>query len=137
MSEDDGAGHAGSPDPMARGEEIAPVYIINTCFGLADVVPPERPQQAAGAGPGGDRLSVRAINVLKILADEITGEIPPREDWVPPESLLRKITVERLSIGRRNHPLGGSARREVPARVSRRQIAVRNLARPRGAVRRG
>jgi hypothetical protein len=104
MSENDGAGHAGSLDPMARGEEIAPVYILNTCFGLTDVVPPERPEDANGAGPGGDRLSVRAINVLKILADDIMGEVPPRDDWLPPESLLRKITVERLSIARNCGP---------------------------------
>jgi len=104
MSENDGAGRAGSLDPIERGEETAPVYIINTCFGLADVASPERPEEAGGAGSGGDRLSVRAINVLKILADEITGEVPPRDDWVPPESLLRRITVERLSIARNCGP---------------------------------
>src|SRR5215475_13564805 len=104
MSENDGAGRAGSLDPMERGEETAPVYIINTCFGLADVVPPEQPEEAGGAGSGGEALSVRAINVLKILADEIMGEVPPRDDWVPPESLLRKITVERLSIARNCGP---------------------------------
>jgi hypothetical protein len=104
MSENDRAGHADSLDPMVRGEEIAPVYIINTCFGLADVAPPARPEEAGEAGSGGDRLSVRAINVLKILADEITGEAPPRDDWVPPKSLLGKITVERLSIARNCGP---------------------------------
>jgi hypothetical protein len=89
---------------LARGEDITPVYIINTCFGLADVVPSERPEQAGGARSAGGRLSVRAINVLKILADEITGKAPPRDDWIPPESLFRKITVERLSIARNCGP---------------------------------
>ena len=104
MSENERAGR-GSPEMMARGEEIAPVYIINTCFGLAEVMPPERADEGCGAGSGSDRrLSVRAINVLKILADEITGEVPPRDDWVPPKSLLRKITVERLSIARNCGP---------------------------------
>jgi hypothetical protein len=103
MAENDEAGHTGYPEPMAPGEEIAPVYIINTCFDLAEVAPPERAEEIGGAGPS-DQLSVRAINVLKILADEITGEVPPRDDWVPPESLLRRITVERLSIARNCGP---------------------------------
>jgi hypothetical protein len=90
---------------MVPGEEIAPVYIINTCFGLADAVPAERPDETGGSGRASDhQLSVRAINVLKVLADEIMGEIPPRDGWVPPDALLRKITVERLSIARNCGP---------------------------------
>jgi hypothetical protein len=103
MAENDEAGHTGYPEPMAPGEEIAPVYIINTCFDLAEVAPPERAEEIGGAGPS-DQLSVRAINVLKILAEEIIGDVPPREDWIPPESLLRQITVERLSIARNCGP---------------------------------
>jgi hypothetical protein len=50
------------------------------------------------------KLSLRALNVMKMLASEITGEIPPRHGWVPPESLLRKITMERLSMARNCGP---------------------------------
>lgn len=86
-------------------EEIPPVHIVNTCFGLALAGPAQRPPGNAPAGAGDDHvLSVRAINVLKILADDIMGEIPPQDDWVPPDELLRKITVERLSIARNCGP---------------------------------
>jgi hypothetical protein len=81
------------------------VYLVNTCFGLAQVLPAEHPDSISLAEPGGGcGLNVRAINVLKMLADEIMGETPPRNDWVPPEDLLRKITVERLSIARNCGP---------------------------------
>ena len=95
-----------SSDIALPDEEIPMVYLVNTCFGLAQVVPAEHSDAVASAGPAGDHgLSVRAINVLKILADEIMGETPPRDDWVPPEDLLRRITVERLSIARNCGPL--------------------------------
>jgi hypothetical protein len=32
------------------------------------------------------------------------GEIPPRDGWIPSNELLRKITVERLSIARNCGP---------------------------------
>jgi hypothetical protein len=105
MSVNEQSARAGSPEAMAPGEGIAPVYIINTCFGLAEAAPSDPIVKAAGVKSGNDRrLSVRAINVLKILAVEITAGVPPRDDWVPPESLLRKITVERLSIARNCGP---------------------------------
>jgi hypothetical protein len=105
MSENDGAGRADAAEMMSRAEETVPVYIINTCFGLAEVAPFERPEEPGGSGPVNERgLSVRAINVLKLLADEILGEVPPQDDWIPPDALLRKITVERLSIARNCGP---------------------------------
>jgi hypothetical protein len=86
-------------------EEIPRVYLVNTCFGLAQAVPAEQPDSIRRAEAGGGcGLSVRAINVLKILADDIMGESPPREAWIPPEDLLRRITVERLSIARNCGP---------------------------------
>lgn len=90
----------------APAEEIPPVHIVNTCFGLSLAGPAKRPPENAPAAVAGEdhALSVRAINVLKILADDIMGEIPPRDDWVPPDELLRKITVERLSIARNCGP---------------------------------
>jgi hypothetical protein len=86
-------------------EEIPRVYLVNTCFGLAQVVPTEQPDSIRRPESGeGCGLSVRAINVLKMLADDIMGETPPRDAWVPPEDLLRRITVERLSIARNCGP---------------------------------
>lgn len=86
-------------------EEIPPVHIVNTCFGLAMAGPARHPFPGAPAGVTDDcGLSVRAINVLKVLADDLMGEIPPRDDWVPPDELLRRITVERLSIARNCGP---------------------------------
>lgn len=91
--------------PEMPGEDVAPVHIINTCFGLAQVVPARRPPEPAPIGRTDQpQLSGRAVNVLKMLADEIMGEVPPRDDWIPPESLLRRITVERLSIARNCGP---------------------------------
>jgi hypothetical protein len=84
--------------------EAVPVYIINTCFDVRERVGPESGDEItlpAGADSG---LSVRALNVLKILADEVTGEIASRAAWVPSDALLRKITTERLSLARNCGP---------------------------------
>jgi hypothetical protein len=100
-----GGVHPRPSDVALPSEEIFPVHLVNTCFGLSQVVPARNAVPVARVEPGVDRgLSVRAINVLKMLADEIMGEIPPRDDWVPPEALLRKINVERLSIARNCGP---------------------------------
>jgi len=86
-------------------EDVVPVTIVNTCFGLAQMVPGQREVLPASDERADDpQLSGRATNVLKMLADEIMGEVPPRDDWVPPEALLRRITVERLSIARNCGP---------------------------------
>jgi hypothetical protein len=94
-----------SSDISLPDVEIPMVYLVNTCFGLAQVVPAEQPDsiRRAEAG-GGSGLSVRAINVLKMLADDIMGETAPRDAWIPPDDLLRRITVERLSIARNCGP---------------------------------
>lgn len=104
MSQENGAVHAGSSKTAMPSEDVVPVTIVNTCFGLAQMAPARRevlPVQSEGGEP---QLSGRAINVLKMLADEIMGDVPPRDDWVPPERLLRRITVERLSIARNCGP---------------------------------
>ena len=49
-------------------------------------------------------LSVRAENVLKILAVELTGETPPQGRWTPSERLLEKLTYKHLSIARNCGP---------------------------------
>ena len=83
-------------------EDVVPVTIVNTCFGLAQMEPVQRSLPAPRTDASA--LSGRAINVLKMLADEIMGDVPTCDDWVPPESLLRTITVERLSIARNCGP---------------------------------
>jgi hypothetical protein len=105
MSEENGAVRTRSPETAMPSEDVVPVTIVNTCFGLAQMVPVQRPLlPPRGEEAGGPELSGRAVNVLKMLADELTGEVPPRDDWAPPEALLRRITVERLSIARNCGP---------------------------------
>ena len=50
------------------------------------------------------RLSVRAQNVLKELAVELTGEQPPKGNWSPSRELLRALTAERLATARNCGP---------------------------------
>ncbi len=50
------------------------------------------------------RLSVRAQNVLKELAVELTGEQPPKGNWSPSRDLLRALTAERLATARNCGP---------------------------------
>lgn len=49
-------------------------------------------------------LSGRALNVLKLLAPELTGEIPPKGKWIPANSFLEKLTMKRLSTARNCGP---------------------------------
>jgi hypothetical protein len=49
-------------------------------------------------------LSVRAENVLKELAVELTGENPPKGRWIPPPKLLRKLTFRHLLTARNCGP---------------------------------
>jgi hypothetical protein len=49
-------------------------------------------------------LSVRAQNVLKELAVELTGEQPPKGTWVPSRELLVALTAERLATARNCGP---------------------------------
>ncbi len=50
------------------------------------------------------KLSVRAQNVLKELAVELTGEQPPKGDWSPSREVLRALTAERLATARNCGP---------------------------------
>jgi len=52
----------------------------------------------------GGNLSVRAINVLKELAAELTGEDPPKGAWTPPDELLRRLTARHLLSARNCGP---------------------------------
>ncbi len=49
-------------------------------------------------------LSSRALNVLKLLAPELTGETPPKGKWTPTNTLLQKLTMKRLSTARNCGP---------------------------------
>jgi hypothetical protein len=49
-------------------------------------------------------LSVRAANVLKELAFELTGECPPKGRWTPSDSLLRKLSYQDLRVARNCGP---------------------------------
>jgi hypothetical protein len=50
------------------------------------------------------KLSVRAQNVLKELAVELTGEQPPKGTWSPSRALLLALTAERLATARNCGP---------------------------------
>jgi hypothetical protein len=50
------------------------------------------------------KLSVRAQNVLKELAVELTGEQPPKGTWSPSRELLLVLTAERLATARNCGP---------------------------------
>ncbi|MBR0776958.1 hypothetical protein JQ625_19145 [Bradyrhizobium diazoefficiens] len=50
------------------------------------------------------KLSVRAQNVLKELAVELTGEQPPKGNWAPSRALLRALTAECLATARNCGP---------------------------------
>jgi hypothetical protein len=57
---------------------------------------------ASVAEPGD--LSVRAENVLKELAVELTGGTPPKGRWIPSGELLRKLTFRHLLTARNCGP---------------------------------
>lgn len=100
----------GAADPnrheIARRRETgALVPAIDRRLGMtaeADSVAVYVVPSVASAHPCG--LSIRAMNVLKLLAAEITGECPPREKWTPSDALLREVTVKRLLVTRNCGP---------------------------------
>ena len=49
-------------------------------------------------------LSVRAENVLKELATELTGEYPPSGRWIPSGKLLQKLSFRDLAAARNCGP---------------------------------
>jgi hypothetical protein len=94
-----------SDEAQAAGEEPVSLTAINTCFGVVHMQPSEgvsAPTQAEDSSSCG--LSIRALNVLKLLAAEMTGEEPPR-DWLPPNRFLKQVTFERLARARNCGPL--------------------------------
>jgi hypothetical protein len=61
---------------------------------------------ASAAAPAAKptELSIRAENVLKELALELTGETPPKGRWTPPHELLRKLCFRHLLTARNCGP---------------------------------
>ncbi|KWV53067.1 hypothetical protein AS156_08790 [Bradyrhizobium macuxiense] len=57
-----------------------------------------------GIAPESCCLSVRAMNVLKELAVELTGEVPPKTGWSPSDELLRGLTARHLATARNCGP---------------------------------
>ena len=68
-----------------------------------DEAPPGSVQAKRAPAPM-KRLSVRAQNVLKELAVELTGEQPPKGNWSPSRELLLALTAERLATARNCGP---------------------------------
>lgn len=54
--------------------------------------------------PQRDGLSVRAENVLKALAVELSGENPPKGRWIPSGKLLRALSFGDLLVARNCGP---------------------------------
>ena len=61
-------------------------------------------KDVSAAPAQGDVLSVRAENVLKELAAELTEEDPPKGRWVPSGHLLRKLSYRDLQAARNCGP---------------------------------
>jgi hypothetical protein len=66
-------------------------------------------------------LSVRAINVLKELMFELTGQTPPKGAWVPPDDLLRLLSARHLATARN---CGPQTAREIVDWVGSRGISI-------------
>ena len=78
--------------------------------------------EKASAPPSGG-LSVRALNVLKELAPELTGQNPPKGAWVPSDDLLRRLTGRHLATARN---CGPQTAREIIDWASNRGVAIRS-----------
>lgn len=92
----------GQSDPRAPSNEVSassPAF-ISAAKKKATESPVGSDKEATLPGP----LSVRAENVLKILAVELTGETPPQGRWAPPQRLLEKLTYKHLSTARNCGP---------------------------------
>jgi hypothetical protein len=91
------------PYGTTRSREAASVS-VDTRFGETEApsgVPGDISTVASAPCCG---LSVRATNVLKLLAVEITGKTPPREAWTPSNALLREVTAKHLLTARNCGP---------------------------------
>lgn len=77
------------------------------------------------------QLSVRAQNVLKELAVELTGEQPPKGNWSPSRELLRALTAERLATARN---CGPHTVREITDWAQGCGVTIKPVIRPGGSL---
>jgi hypothetical protein len=86
-------------------EKSVSVPTVEIGFGTTTEAPSVVPSDVStGASVHRCELSVRATNVLKLLAAEMTGKSPPRENWIPSNALLRDVTAKRLLTARNCGP---------------------------------
>ena len=105
MTARDRARQVFSRDTLIAKAEAVPLSVVNTCFGpAAERIVREENNASQPEGSNASRLSVRALNVLKLLAAELTGETPMRKDWMPSEAFVRALTLERLAYARNCGP---------------------------------
>ena len=99
------APHRREMDDTGETGTLAPATAINKRLEMKTeaIIAVNDAPPVASAPTGG--LSVRAVNVLKLLATELTGECPPRANWAPTTELLREITLKRLLATRNCGPL--------------------------------
>lgn len=98
--------------------DLIQAMIRNRQTSEQDSTPRATPQ---GKEAGG--LSVRAVNVLKELAVELTGESPPKGIWDPPDNLLRQLTAQHLAAARN---CGPQTAREIIGWARTRGVSIRS-----------
>ena len=86
----------------ARDEER--ITSSDTNFSIVPTIAPHKSGVSTDRGLAPNELSVRAENILKVLAAEVTGEIPPRGRWIPSNALLKKLTYRHISTARNCGP---------------------------------
>src|SRR4051794_29798883 len=91
-----GATHP-TPSTRRKGSAVAITSRVGT---RTDGIPSIRRDAAMDPAVLAPALSIRAENVLKELATDLTGECPPRGRWIPPERLLRNLTLRELQTAR-------------------------------------
>jgi hypothetical protein len=92
-------------DILAGPDQGVSVLTVNTCFGaVAEQAEEPASETSVRDNSGAAVLSVRAQNVLKLLAADMTGESPSK-DWLPSASFLQAVTFERLAKARNCGPL--------------------------------
>ena len=91
------------PRPAQSGGESARVSDGRNRDAARRIAGPVPGQPKLAPGPM-RTLSVRAQNVLKELAVELTGEQPPKGTWAPSRELLLALTAERLATARNCGP---------------------------------
>ena len=93
----------------AKRKEKAAFSVRNTAttphFSVVSKVASDDLREVSVDQQGSPReLSVRAENVLKMLALELTGDDPPQGRWTPSDLLLQRLTYRHLSTARNCGP---------------------------------